>query len=87
MDINEELKKVMIDLTKEELEKQSRELEKQSRWYRKDVQDALYYMNKYTYMEELYDEALFGKTIPHKVGKVIRFMYHAAKKHLQIDDY
>lgn len=79
MGINEELKKVMIDLTKEELNKQHR-------WYRKDVQDALYYMNKYTYMEELYNEALVGGTIPHSVGKVIRFMYYKSKEHLHIDE-
>lgn len=79
MGINEELKKVMIDLTKEELDKQHR-------WYRKDVQDALYYMNKYTYMEELYNEALLGGTIPHSVGKVIRFMYYKSKEHLQVEE-
>lgn len=52
-------------------------------WYKKDVESAIYYINKYTFMDELYQDALFGGTIAHSVGKVIRYVYHKSVETLE----
>ena len=52
-------------------------------WYMADVRDALFYIEKYTHMEQLYMDALQGNGIKHSVGKVIRYAYHRANERLK----
>lgn len=52
-------------------------------WYMADVRDALFYIEKYTHMEQLYMDALQGNAIKHSVGKVIRYAYHRANERLK----
>lgn len=59
------------------------QLSNTKQWYEADVRDALYYINKYTHMEQLYMDALQGKGIKHSVGKVIRYAYHRANERLK----
>lgn len=47
-------------------------------WEKKDVESAIYYINLYTFMDELYEDAVFGGTITYSVGKIIRYAYHKA---------
>lgn len=59
------------------------QLSNTKQWYEADVRDALYYINKYTHMEQLYMDALRGDNIRHSVGKVIRYVYHRANERLK----
>lgn len=59
------------------------QLSNTKQWYEADVRDALFYIKKYTHMEQLYMDALQGKGIKHSVGKVIRYAYHRANERLK----
>lgn len=73
---NNELKQLMYTETQSLLSNTKQ-------WYMADVRDALFYINHYTHMEQLYMDALQGKEIKHSVGKVIRYAYHRANERLK----
>ena len=74
---NNKLKQLMYNEAQEQLTNTEQ-------WYVADVRDALFYINKYTHMEQLYMDALQGKAIKHSVGKVIRYVYHRSNERLQV---
>lgn len=73
---NNKLKQLMYTEAQEQLTNTEQ-------WYVADVRDALFYIKKYTHMEQLYMDALNGKGIKHSVGKVIRYAYHRANEGLK----
>ena len=54
-----------------------------SDWYLHDVEEALKQIEAGVDMDELYNEVMWGDTLNHSVGQVIRYCYHHSNEQLK----